>query len=277
MDNNRRKLFAGFIENYDFSNKTYEDFVNTYFGDKESSDALYEALVNDGAYTKSLEEWNTQYCGDLPWMKPSAPGQTSDDLDFKGLDPLNKPDETPVGAEPATTKTDGTDYVSQLDPTKKKWSMVDNIPKPVVPPVSQSAVAGATWKDINVSGDQIKAGSLVRYGEKGDIVKQIQNLLIKHDFPNISKNNIPDGLFGTRTLNSVKQFQTANGLKPDGIVGPLTWEKLNSEPNVDLSNLSTKPNEFNSSTNPEYGTNPGAEPLQEARKFLKEIYKKYVD
>ena len=35
-----------------------------------------------------------------------------------------------------------------------------------------------------------------------------------------------DGIFGVRTLARVKEFQRGERLKVDGIVGPLTWEKL---------------------------------------------------
>jgi murein DD-endopeptidase MepM/ murein hydrolase activator NlpD len=35
-----------------------------------------------------------------------------------------------------------------------------------------------------------------------------------------------DGAFGALTKSAVQRFQTANGLGPDGVVGPLTWAKL---------------------------------------------------
>jgi hypothetical protein len=37
------------------------------------------------------------------------------------------------------------------------------------------------------------------------------------------------GIFGPKTLTAVKQFQTDNGLKPDGVVGKGTWGKLQSK------------------------------------------------
>src|SRR5262249_28497005 len=35
-----------------------------------------------------------------------------------------------------------------------------------------------------------------------------------------------DGIFGSKTLARVKEFQKNNGLRVDGVVGPKTWAKL---------------------------------------------------
>ena len=35
-----------------------------------------------------------------------------------------------------------------------------------------------------------------------------------------------DGHIGRRTKKAIRAFQSANGLRPDGIVGPQTWDKL---------------------------------------------------
>lgn len=57
---------------------------------------------------------------------------------------------------------------------------------------------------------------MLRYGSRGSAVAKVQRVL-----------NIPDdGLFFNQTRRAVKKFQKAHGLKPDGIVGPLTWKAL---------------------------------------------------
>lgn len=57
---------------------------------------------------------------------------------------------------------------------------------------------------------------LLRKGSNGNEVKSLQGAL--HLFV--------DGVFGKLTEEAVKEFQRTNGLKPDGIVGDKTWEKL---------------------------------------------------
>lgn len=53
-------------------------------------------------------------------------------------------------------------------------------------------------------------------GDKGEMVKQIQRAL----------HLLPDGIFGKITEEAVRAFQSENGLKVDGIVGPATLAKL---------------------------------------------------
>lgn len=64
----------------------------------------------------------------------------------------------------------------------------------------------------------------IRKGDKGDAVREMQNLLIKAGC------SLPehgaDGDCGGETVAAIKAFQTANSLTPDGICGPLTWAKL---------------------------------------------------
>lgn len=62
---------------------------------------------------------------------------------------------------------------------------------------------------------------IVSRGETSDQVTTIQHLLTEH-----GNTTTADGIFGANTEAGVKAFQSANGLTPDGSVGPLTWPKL---------------------------------------------------
>jgi len=62
----------------------------------------------------------------------------------------------------------------------------------------------------------------VRLGSRGPAVELVQYALTRAGY---SPGAI-DGIFGDNTLLSVQRFQLANGLDPDGIVGPLTFNAL---------------------------------------------------
>lgn len=49
---------------------------------------------------------------------------------------------------------------------------------------------------------------------------------ISQNYPAIPKIPAVDGIYGSRTENSVRAFQRIFGLTPDGIVGPATWYEL---------------------------------------------------
>lgn len=62
----------------------------------------------------------------------------------------------------------------------------------------------------------------VTQGRNGDAVRAVQYLLRqKHNYT-----LEVDGIFGPLTAQAVKDFQTKQGLTPDAIVDPLTWQKL---------------------------------------------------
>ncbi len=56
----------------------------------------------------------------------------------------------------------------------------------------------------------------LKKGSKGKLVEEIQSAL----------GIVIDGDFGPKTENAVKEYQKANGLDPDGIVGAKTWKSL---------------------------------------------------
>ena len=86
---------------------------------------------------------------------------------------------------------------------------------------------------------------VLRLGVRGQQVAMLQEYL------NI---NI-DGEFGPRTEWEVKEWQRSNGLKPDGIVGPKTWDAMglastdmsevyNNTSNIDIAPYFLPPGEF---------------------------------
>lgn len=61
----------------------------------------------------------------------------------------------------------------------------------------------------------------LKKGAKNDAVR-----LLQHKLNLVGYNLAEDGIFGDSTLKAVKEYQTANGLSPDGIVGQKTWSKV---------------------------------------------------
>ncbi|WP_305042366.1 peptidoglycan-binding domain-containing protein [Geoalkalibacter sp.] len=64
--------------------------------------------------------------------------------------------------------------------------------------------------------------SSYRRGSKGEEVRRIQDRLKAQGYYDGER----DGIFGGGTESAVKRFQKAQGLEPDGVVGPLTWAAL---------------------------------------------------
>jgi peptidoglycan hydrolase-like protein with peptidoglycan-binding domain len=65
----------------------------------------------------------------------------------------------------------------------------------------------------------------VHLGDTGSGVKQIQTRLVAHGYKVAT-----DGAFGPQTAAAVKDFQKKAGITQDGIVGPVTWAKLQAAP-----------------------------------------------
>jgi len=61
---------------------------------------------------------------------------------------------------------------------------------------------------------------VLKTGNRGDDVAMLQSLL---DLK-------ADGIFGVKTREAVLNFQRSNNLRADGIVGPMTWKKLEYNP-----------------------------------------------
>lgn len=89
-------------------------------------------------------------------------------------------------------------------------------------------IGNDTWKILNSDFKKLSyplyCGYLVRKGQQSEDVRKIQGRLIDLGYSCGSFG--ADSIFGRSTYNAVISFQKNNGLSADGIVGPLTWEKL---------------------------------------------------
>ena len=68
----------------------------------------------------------------------------------------------------------------------------------------------------------------LKKGSRGDDVKILQQELKLY----------PDGIFGPLTEEAVKQYQTAHGLKADGVVGDKTWSLILGDASLQKSKRS---------------------------------------
>lgn len=92
--------------------------------------------------------------------------------------------------------------------------------------VSYSGSFGGSSSAGGTSYGTPYGGSLIKQGQTSETVRSIQQALISQGY-DISK---ATGYFGTETLDAVRRFQAANGLRVDGIVGPDTWASLFNNP-----------------------------------------------
>lgn len=84
--------------------------------------------------------------------------------------------------------------------------------------------AAAPVEAIKPSGGAVEAGPMefkypgtpVKLGTKGASAMLVQAVIGAK----------ADGDFGPKSVEALKNWQTANGLKPDGVVGPITWDKM---------------------------------------------------
>ena len=89
-------------------------------------------------------------------------------------------------------------------PLASDTPLVTDTPEPKIPPLTRSLY--------------LQSPPL-----QGDDVLELQFRLSSLGYSEVG---IPDGIFGKLTDEAVRHFQELNGLTVDGVVGPLTWERL---------------------------------------------------
>lgn len=111
-----------------------------------------------------------------------------------------------TGANPHTTHTHVSVSLDQAGyDSTHGWGIADGGPTP--PPVPG-------------------ARPTIRYGSRGDAVREAQQRLAAHGF---SPGTV-DAVFGPKTLEATKRFQATRALSADGIIGPKTWGALLAAP-----------------------------------------------
>ena len=75
----------------------------------------------------------------------------------------------------------------------------------------------------------MNSGPTLSIGSTGPDVRRLQVVFVMMKEMNPSD---IDGNFGPKTLELVKDFQQANSLTVDGVVGPLTWAALPADPDT---------------------------------------------
>ena len=89
--------------------------------------------------------------------------------------------------------------------------------------IAVDGVVGAiTW--LNIDEDAVFSHPVLRRGATGNAVRRVQKrlTLAGYDAGDV------DGIFGARTEAGVKALQRGSGLVEDGIVGPHTWDAIDS-------------------------------------------------
>ena len=244
---------------------SYDDFVKKHFSSENSVLILYNYLISHISprdtfyYTKSSKDFfakyacdilpNSKYCGGAGINQPTtSTGSKYWDVAIAAGDALVKSKDANamatqdgkfavyntgrVYAVNAKGMFMGTMEITGDKSYKIKYDDGD-VYDSATATVTKTTDAPKTSQLVNVviKPEEIVNGSkVVKVGMKGDIVTQIQNLLIKKGFKNISKSGQPDGIYGSRTAQSVRDFQEKNDLTKDSIVGKNTWAKLISEP-----------------------------------------------
>ncbi len=89
--------------------------------------------------------------------------------------------------------------------------------------IAVDGVVGAiTW--LNIDEDAVFSHPVLRPGATGNAVRRVQKRLTLAGYDTGGV----DGIFGSATEAGVKALQRASGLADDGVVGPQTWNAIDS-------------------------------------------------
>jgi hypothetical protein len=133
-----------------------------------------------------------------------------------------------VGDDVLTFYSNGRYFVKDSKPEKKgDWKIANG---GIV--IDGKQYGGSKFKQNTLTPEDVKNGKgVVKFGDKGDVVKYIQTELDGFGYEGengepIFKGSRPDGVFGKKTLFALKNYQKDYGIKDDGIVGKETMSAI---------------------------------------------------
>ncbi|MBR2518981.1 MAG: peptidoglycan-binding protein [Selenomonadaceae bacterium] len=119
-----------------------------------------------------------------------------------------------------------------------------------------------------VSFFNVCSAAALKYGDRGDEVKEIQTYLIAQCL----LQGEADGVYGSSTVKAIKDFQSALGLDADGVCGTITYKVLRAAAydEIDIYNFSL--NDFLANDNGDYDVKTIVEPEENYGGDSEEIY-----
>ena len=91
-----------------------------------------------------------------------------------------------------------------------------------------------------VSLSSLCSAAALKYGDRGQDVKEIQDYLIAQNLLQASA----DGVYGTATVNAIKDFQSALGLEVDGVCGAETYKLLRAAAYNEIDITTYQPGDY---------------------------------
>lgn len=128
-------------------------------------------------------------------------------------------------------------YGSETKNAVERFQEINNIKRTGITDINTYSMIKKIFNNnkdrVNLDENEEKfdnLNSVIKKGSKGNYVRTLQEYLnkIAQKYTTIPIIMV-DGIFGDNTNKSVTTFQNIFELKPDGIVGEMTWKKLNEE------------------------------------------------
>lgn len=188
MENKRRILYDKLYNLNVIKNPNYVNFKDTYFTNVDKLGILYRNISDKKLYEGDFKKFINVFGCDLPALSNSS---------FC--------DAKPISTAPVKTKP------TPVNKIQKQPAPVKTKPK---------------WNVVNFTSKDVLSGKAnLKWGDKGKVVGELQQLLVDVGMGMVSKSGKIDNLFGRNTKTAVYNLQQGalGDTKPNGIVDSTTW------------------------------------------------------